>query len=105
MAQRIEERVRERVAAALDSEEVQKQIEARLREERAALEQKVTPLLRGVSATHVAPHRPVDLVCLHRYSSSLLYTTDAAQQMRCVLHAAVGGAPKIMLLHRTWVQP
>ena len=42
MAQRIEERVRERVAAALDSEEVQKQIEARLREERAALEQKVT---------------------------------------------------------------
>ena len=43
MAQRIEERVRERVAAALDSEEVQKKIEARLREERTALEQKVAP--------------------------------------------------------------
>ena len=43
MAQRIEERVRERVAAALDSEEVQKKIEARLREERTALEQKVVP--------------------------------------------------------------
>ena len=38
-----EERVRERVAAALESAEVQKQIEARLREERAALEQKVAP--------------------------------------------------------------
>lgn len=41
MAQRIEERVRERVAAALESEEVQKQIEARLKDERTALEQKV----------------------------------------------------------------
>ncbi len=41
MAQRIEERVRERVAMALDSEEVQKKVEARLREERTALEQKV----------------------------------------------------------------
>ena len=41
MAKRIEERVRERVAQALESEEVQKQIEARLKEERTALEQKV----------------------------------------------------------------
>ena len=45
MAQRIEERVRERVATALDSEEVQKKIEARLREERTALEQKVVPFV------------------------------------------------------------
>lgn len=47
MAQRIEERVRERVAAALESEVVQKQIEARLREERTALEQKVTFVIQG----------------------------------------------------------
>lgn len=40
MAQRIEERVRERVDATMQSEAVQRQIEARLREERAALEQK-----------------------------------------------------------------
>lgn len=47
MAQRVEERVRERVAAALESEAVQKQIEARLREERTALEQKVTFPIHG----------------------------------------------------------
>ena len=41
MAQRVEERVRERVEAAMASPEVQARIEARLREERAALEQKV----------------------------------------------------------------
>ena len=40
MAQRIEERVRERVEATMQTEAVQRQIEARLREERAALEQK-----------------------------------------------------------------
>lgn len=60
MAQRIEERVRERVAAALESEEVQKQIEARLREERAALEQKVTPNFYAVFPQgchrHCVPH-------------------------------------------------
>lgn len=45
MAQRIEERVRERVDTAMQSEGVLKQIEARLREERAALEQKARPPL------------------------------------------------------------
>lgn len=65
MAQRIEERVRERVAAALDSAEVQKQIEARLREERAALEQKVTP-----SACAVPPrdHDKPATACLHAHA-------------------------------------
>lgn len=42
MAQRIEERVRERLEEAMKSEDVQRQIEARLREERAALEQKAS---------------------------------------------------------------
>jgi hypothetical protein len=48
MAQRIEQRVRERVEAAMKSEEVQKQIELRLREERAALEQKVCRITLAV---------------------------------------------------------
>ena len=67
MAQRIEERVRKRVAAALESEGVQKQIEARLREERAALEQKVKPCDSAVPK-HVAAHRPVKLVCTHTHT-------------------------------------
>ena len=43
MALRIEAAVRARVAAALASPEVQARIGARLREERAALEQKARP--------------------------------------------------------------
>lgn len=42
MAQRVEERVRARVEEAMASEEVQRQIAARLKEERAQLEQKVS---------------------------------------------------------------
>ena len=45
MARRIEAAVQERVEAAMASELVQKRIEARLREERAALEQKVQRIL------------------------------------------------------------
>lgn len=41
MAERIAAKVKERVEAAMNSEEVQKTIEARLIEERAKLEQKV----------------------------------------------------------------
>ena len=42
MAARVAAKVTERVEAAMKSEEIQKTIEARLREERANLEQKVT---------------------------------------------------------------
>lgn len=45
MAARIAAKVKERVAAAMESEEVQKTIEARLIEERAKLEEKVRNLL------------------------------------------------------------
>jgi hypothetical protein len=48
MAQRVEERVRARVEAALGSPEVQARVEARLLEERTALEQKA----RGFTLQH-----------------------------------------------------
>ena len=87
MAQRIEERVRERVAAALDSEEVQKKIEARLREERTALEQKVAPC--GMLSFDIA--------------SSLLPTNHSQAQLhgsaRIWAHACVRSAQP---LSRRW---
>ena len=83
MAQRIEERVRERVAAALESEEVQKQIEARLREERAALEQKVTSALCAIYAQdrhrHCGPH-----MLSHATSSRDRVYASATQQPWCM---------------------
>lgn len=79
MAQRIEERVRERVAAALESEAVQKQIEARLREERTALEQKVTfPIYRDLC--HGILSMSASCAC-----GSLVSALDSAQYFRPML--------------------
>jgi Arginine and glutamate-rich 1 len=54
MAARVEERVRARVEEAMASDEVQKQIAARLKEERAQLEQKVPlPIILKVGAAEL----------------------------------------------------